>query len=121
MVSLMNGGDRTMKACRVRSRFRNWDKVKRERGYCARCFYRKYLHAHHVVAIADGGPDIESNIEVLCQECHKEWHRIEGLIKFETFLESIPVWFHGCFQEHLTSATSTMQRISRSSSCPSRA
>jgi HNH endonuclease len=76
-------------------------KVVREKGSCARCCSRIGLHAHHMVAIADGGPDVESNIEVLCEECHREWHRdLEGRVTFKTFLDSIPIWFSCWMREN---------------------
>lgn len=66
----------------------------RNRGYCAKCGRRNDLQAHHLVAIADGGADSASNIEVLCAPCHKKWHRdFEGLVTFNTFLETTPAWF----------------------------
>jgi hypothetical protein len=75
-------------------------KVVRENGHCARCGSRTVLEGHHVIAIADGGPDVESNIEVLCEKCHREWHRdLEGVVTFETFLDSIPVWFTSWMRE----------------------
>jgi HNH endonuclease len=59
--------------------------------YCVRCFKTKYLHAHHIVAIADGGPDTLENIDVLCGQCHREWHQsAEGMIDYGEFLLSPP-------------------------------
>jgi hypothetical protein len=63
-------------------------------------FSRKGLNAHHKHAIANGGPDVESNIEVLCETCHSEWHRVEGMIRFETFIDTVPVWFSGWMREN---------------------
>lgn len=33
------------------------------------------LQAHHIVPLSEGGPDIPSNIMVLCPACHAEAHR----------------------------------------------
>lgn len=63
---------------------------------CLRCFSAVGLHAHHIVALADGGEDDpEDNGIGLCALCHKEWHRkYEGKIEFNNFLCSVPgyIW-----------------------------
>jgi group II intron reverse transcriptase/maturase len=37
---------------------------------CKREFPPYKLHAHHVTALKDGGQDKQSNLELLCQDCH---------------------------------------------------
>ena len=56
----------------------------RASGVCERCgvaapFIRRrdgspYLEVHHVVRLADGGPDIVQNAIALCPNCHRESH-----------------------------------------------
>lgn len=33
-----------------------------------------YLEVHHVVRLADGGPDIVSNAVAICPNCHRALH-----------------------------------------------
>lgn len=40
---------------------------------CVRCWSPDYLEVHHVVAVADGGPDDPENLVTLCSRCHGEW------------------------------------------------
>jgi hypothetical protein len=56
-----------------------------------RCADMRDLIAHHIVALADGGPDTPENCVTLCGVCHAEWHAIEGTRRpFEDFLETVP-------------------------------
>lgn len=60
------------------------EKVKRNaQGICQLCEKpapfqdkkgRPYLEAHHVIPLADNGPDIESNMVALCPNCHRKMH-----------------------------------------------
>ncbi len=51
---------------------------KRVQGICEHCKWippvRTMLHAHHVVPIARGGPDVATNLIVLCPNCHAVAH-----------------------------------------------
>lgn len=33
------------------------------------------LDVHHIIHVADGGSDHESNLLTLCRDCHKDEHR----------------------------------------------
>lgn len=50
------------------------------------------LRAHHVIALADGGADELYNMDVLCQECHREWHMMErrGGPSYKEWLDTMP-------------------------------
>lgn len=56
---------------------------KRARGICQLCMQpapfldkkgNPYLEAHHIVPLAEDGPDIESNMVALCPNCHRRMH-----------------------------------------------
>jgi 5-methylcytosine-specific restriction endonuclease McrA len=58
-----------------------WDKLrkvilKRDRGLCQPCLRRGRVAAggqvDHIKPKAQGGTDIESNLETICQACHAE-------------------------------------------------
>lgn len=47
--------------------------------HCQRCHrVRKDLTIHHKISLKDGGTNDESNLIVLCLECHKEIHKDNG-------------------------------------------
>ena len=54
----------------------------RAKGRCQLCGaipfldkkYHPYLEVHHVVWLADGGPDILENVVALCPNCHRKMH-----------------------------------------------
>lgn len=58
-----------------------WTTDKFDVGACQFCgrapnaFEEGGLQAHHIVPVSEGGPDIPSNIMVLCPDCHAEAHR----------------------------------------------
>lgn len=60
---------------------------------------KKRLVCHHIIPIADGGPDTLENTATLCSDCHRDWHFLcEDHIDFETFLDTVPslnaqMWF----------------------------
>lgn len=37
----------------------------------------KNLTVHHKIPLSEGGPDLESNIIVLCKDCHNKVHGIK--------------------------------------------
>ncbi len=41
-------------------------------------FLPRYLHAHHIIPIASRGPNIQSNMIVLCCFCHADAHANKG-------------------------------------------
>jgi hypothetical protein len=65
----------------------NWrelaDACKRRDGYeCQKCggyfpppFRHKWLHAHHIIELSKGGPNILANLVTYCFKCHKEHHQ----------------------------------------------
>jgi hypothetical protein len=62
-----------------------WNKVQREKliavhGGCELCSSNKDLEVHHIVPIHenDGLAFDDSNIQLLCERCHKEAHKIQG-------------------------------------------
>lgn len=56
-------------------------KQKKSNSACERCMSVRGLVSHHIIAMADGGEDSIDNMVTLCSECHREWHRIEGVIR----------------------------------------
>jgi hypothetical protein len=54
---------------------------------CARCGLFHNIHLHHKVPLADGGTNELDNLIPLCDLCHMEWHKIEGFISFDDYLE----------------------------------
>jgi HNH endonuclease. len=52
-------------------------------GYCEACGEQGnetddgtlYLEVHHVLALADGGPDTVDNAVAICEVCHGKLHR----------------------------------------------
>lgn len=51
------------------------DLIYRRYGYrCAECGSTIELHIHHIVPKQYGGLDIESNLILLCKECHETLH-----------------------------------------------
>lgn len=55
-------------------------RLKKERKYiCEICGYKKYMtaiHCHHIVPLALGGKDEESNAMLLCMNCHTQIHSL---------------------------------------------
>lgn len=47
--------------------------------HCRKCGAVDGLVKHHVIALADGGPDTGDNLIWLCEEDHDEWHDLEGI------------------------------------------
>lgn len=77
------------------------DEAKRQQPYCSRCFAEKKLEAHHLHALADGGPDEIENMAVLCRVCHREWHRsFDGMTDHETFLDTPTATMLACIARH---------------------
>ena len=37
----------------------------------AKGIVRQWVHADHIVALGNGGPDTEANLQGLCSDCHK--------------------------------------------------
>lgn len=55
----------------------------RSGGRCVKCGCPKGLHAHHVIAVSDGGTDDIENLDALCSTCHREWHQVmEGRVEY---------------------------------------
>ena len=42
----------------------------RDGGACVRCGAKKELHFDHIIPVAKGGGNVESNIQILCQPCN---------------------------------------------------
>ena len=66
---------------------------------CRRCGFfppwetKQWMEIHHIIPLIDGGDNSESNLIVLCHQCHREWHfHYEGNIEFNEFLNTVP--FH---------------------------
>lgn len=64
---------------------------------CKRCGFfspwesGQHMQIHHIKALVDGGENEETNLVVLCQLCHLEWHNFaEGHMDFMQFLNSVP-------------------------------
>jgi len=51
------------------------EKVHGTVGRCSRCKKVQALTRHHIVPRCEGGPDEESNIELVCRPCHDRIHR----------------------------------------------
>lgn len=68
--------------------------AKERQPFCSRCFSTRSLHAHHIVALADGGEDALTNLDVLCERCHFEWHSVfEAWWPYAEFVTSMPSEF----------------------------
>ena len=53
---------------------------------------------HHKIAVVDGGTDEQSNLILLCGDCHREWHRVEGAVSFDRWLDTpSPLFLIGAF------------------------
>lgn len=55
--------------------------LKAERKICNRCnksksrkYKKDFLEVHHIIPIHKSGNHLDSNLEVLCKNCHKEEH-----------------------------------------------
>ena len=60
--------------------------AKAQQPHCSNCYKHNKLHAHHVIPLADGGPDTLDNLSVLCEPCHHDWHRyFEGVVSYGEF------------------------------------
>ena len=46
-------------------------------GRCPRCKRVSPLTRHHIVPRCEGGPDEDSNIELVCRPCHNVLHRMQ--------------------------------------------
>jgi len=77
----------------VISTVRDWDPIvsewtkRRASGICDLCnkeapFFDKngkpYLEEHHVITLADGGPDAIYNTVALCPNCHRKMHVLKS-------------------------------------------
>jgi 5-methylcytosine-specific restriction protein A len=50
--------------------------AERDGPRCRRCGITGVpMQRHHVVPLAQGGPDIEANMVMLCVDCHQQLHR----------------------------------------------
>lgn len=49
-------------------------KIKEKINRCVNCGSKDELETHHIVALTNGGKDVESNITVLCHDCHCKAH-----------------------------------------------
>jgi 5-methylcytosine-specific restriction endonuclease McrA len=51
---------------------------KRDGERCTKCGRRgtkdNRLHSHHIISKSKGGPDTETNLRTLCEECHSLLH-----------------------------------------------
>ena len=57
----------------------NWDEIREQAlsrdGYkCGNCESSYNLHVHHIVPLSKGGTNNLSNLQTLCQDCHKKIH-----------------------------------------------
>ena len=57
--------------------------AKKRGGVCEKCDMNNYsiLHVHHKIERANGGTDNESNLELLCPNCHATHHLGTSLFK----------------------------------------
>ena len=60
----------------------NWERVRlialrRADFACERCGAFCGLHGHHMIHRSKERIDVESNIQVLCNKCHNEEHRVK--------------------------------------------
>lgn len=46
-------------------------------GRCNRCNKTTRLTRHHIVPRSEGGNDDETNIELVCWQCHKDIHKVQ--------------------------------------------
>jgi hypothetical protein len=46
-------------------------------GRCPKCRKVTPLTRHHIVPRSEGGPDEETNIELVCRPCHNALHRMQ--------------------------------------------
>jgi 5-methylcytosine-specific restriction protein A len=51
---------------------------KRDGGICARCGRAESWRVDHIIPRADGGPDDQSNLQLLCDDCDAKKHREKG-------------------------------------------
>lgn len=66
----------------------NWNiivrKYKEKKNYtCEDCGKKipknsKWLHVHHIIPLSKGGSSDESNLQLLCYQCHKKRHAHMG-------------------------------------------
>jgi 5-methylcytosine-specific restriction endonuclease McrA len=47
------------------------------KAVCAECGIKDNLTVNHIRPIALGGTDDASNLEILCESCHKKFHGID--------------------------------------------
>src|SRR5487761_129149 len=47
---------------------------------CVRCKSRKNLEREHIIALKDGGEDVSSNLQWMCQKCHDLKHSEEKIL-----------------------------------------
>ena len=59
----------------------NWNRLryalfKKHNYTCERCgrYAKEDLHLHHIIPVKSGGSHNESNLQVLCSDCHYEIH-----------------------------------------------
>jgi len=74
--------------------------LNRSSGFCEYCLQPgfmtvsglAYLETHHIVPLADNGPDEISNVVALCANCHRKAHhaadRGERLARLRRLIES---------------------------------
>lgn len=56
---------------------------------CMKEFEPNDLQGHHIVPVAQGGQTTKSNIALLCDECHKEKHRLIKSGKWKQYKKSM--------------------------------
>lgn len=78
-------------------RVRAWV-IQRAKGYCELCELEApfvsdddvaYLEAHHIMQLADGGPDTPENTAALCPNCHRKMHHGKERAKLRTDLGKV--------------------------------
>ena len=68
---------------------------RRAGGTCQLCgkvpFYdpkgEAYLEVHHIIPLADGGPDTLENVAALCPNCHRKMHVLKDKQDIQTLIE----------------------------------
>lgn len=92
-LDCQRGRDREKNQRSAHYRTRSWrdirrDCVARDGHHCIVCTGTYRLTAHHMIALADGGPDQLWNLTTLCQSCHAH---VERQLRHGIPIECCPV------------------------------
>lgn len=93
-----------------------WRKDKKRKNIkkCPKCYSNSILHIHHKVPISEGGNHKTSNLEVLCEKCHKKEHGVEKFSKTkDTFTRQRTIQNTDLIKKAIQSKTSIQFRYKK--------